>query len=95
MVAGPVYFADDTKEAVAKAKDKWALAPNGATILDAFGVLSIGERTFLAALYSFSNTHDSVLLWEEAGIRGFADLSDLDLVRSKLIAELLLNYVGW
>ena len=53
------------------------------------------ERTFLAALYSFYNTHDSVLLWEKAGIRGFADLSGLDLVRRKLIAELLLNYVGW
>jgi hypothetical protein len=95
MVAGPVYFGDGTKEAVAKAKDKWALAPNGATILDAFGVLSSGERAFLAALYSFYNTHDSVLLWEKAGIRGFADLSGLDLVRRKLIAELLLNYVGW
>jgi len=50
LVAGPVYFGDDTKEAVAKASDKWALAPNGAIILYAFGVLSSGERTFLAAL---------------------------------------------
>ncbi|MBU7442654.1 hypothetical protein KRI00_35955 [Paraburkholderia fungorum] len=95
LLAGPVYFGDGTREAIEKAKDKWALAPNGAVILDAFGVLSSGERTFLAALYSFYNSDDSVPLWEKAGIRGFADLSGLDLVRRKLIAELLLNYVGW
>jgi hypothetical protein len=95
MLAGSVYFGDVTGVAVEKAKDKWALAPNGAVILDAFGVRGSGERTFLAALYSFYNTEDSVLLWEKAGIRGFADLSGLDLVRRKLIAELLLNYVGW
>jgi hypothetical protein len=95
MLAGPVYFGDGTREAVENAKDKWALAPNGAVILDAFGVLSSGERTFLAALYSFYNSDDSVLLWEKAGIRGFADRSGLDLGRRKLIAELLLNYVGW
>jgi hypothetical protein len=87
MLAGPVYFGDGTREAIENAKDHWALAPNGAVILDAFGVLSSGERTFLAALYSFYNTHDSVLLCEKAGIRGFADLSGLDLVRRKLIAE--------
>ncbi|CAN7803969.1 hypothetical protein [Paraburkholderia hospita] len=95
MLVGPVYFGDGTSEAVEKAKDKWALAPNGAVILDAFGVLSSGERKFLAALYTFYNSNDSVFLWEKAGIRGFADLSGLDLVRRKLIAELLLTYVGW
>jgi hypothetical protein len=81
MLAGPVYFGNGTSESVENAKDKWALAPNGAVILDAFGVLSSGERTFLAALYSFYKSDDSVLLWEKAGIRGFADLSGLDLVR--------------
>ncbi|MFM0366886.1 hypothetical protein [Paraburkholderia sediminicola] len=95
MLAGPVYFGEGTREAVENTKDKWALAPNDAVILDAFGVLSSGERTFLVALYSFYNTHDSVLLWEKAGIGGFADLSGLDPVRRKLISELLLNYVGW
>ncbi|MDR6449633.1 hypothetical protein J2794_005771 [Paraburkholderia terricola] len=32
MLAGPVYFGDGTSEAVENAKDKWALAPNGAVI---------------------------------------------------------------
>ena len=60
MVDGPVYFGDGTGEAVEKAKDEWALAPNGEIILDAFGVLSSGECTFLAARYSFYNMHDRI-----------------------------------
>jgi hypothetical protein len=68
MLTGPVYFGDGTRAAVEKAKDKWALAPNGAIILDALDVLSSGERTF-AALYPFYNTDDSVRLWENADIR--------------------------
>ncbi|MDR6495983.1 hypothetical protein J2797_005908 [Paraburkholderia terricola] len=70
-------------------------SPNAEVIHDAFGVLSIGGRTFLITLYSLYNSHDSVLLREKAGILGFADLSGLDLVRRKLITELLLSYGGW
>ena len=55
MVARPLYNAEyDTKEAVAKAKDGVGRShPIARTIHDAFGVLDVGERTCLAALYSF------------------------------------------
>lgn len=94
-IAGAYYFGDGTEERVERASEKWDLEPRSAAIRDAFGVLSSGERTFLAAMYSFYNAHDGAVLLKECGFEGLADLSTLDLPRRKVIADLLLNYTGW
>ncbi|SAL83448.1 hypothetical protein AWB68_06910 [Caballeronia choica] len=94
MLSGPVYFGDGTREAVEKVKDSGRSRPMERSFSTP-SVFSAAASAPSVPLYSFYNKDDSVLLWEKAGIRGFADLSGLDLVRRKLIAELLLNYAGW
>ncbi|HGO6074947.1 TPA: hypothetical protein ACK3Q6_007668 [Burkholderia cepacia] len=95
LVAGPEFFGDGTKASAIAATDKWELVPKPEHINEAFGVLSSGQKVFIAALYSFYNSTDGAALWKRADMQGLADLGNLDLERRKLIAELILNYSGW
>ena len=94
-LAGVTYFGAGTKTALERATKKWDLTPNLEHISDAFGVLSSGERVFLAALVSFYNSEDGGRLLKRVGVEGLADLGGLDLQRRTLIAALILNYSGW
>ena len=73
----------------------WDLCPKVQLIDDAIGVMSSGEKRFLAALVSFYNAEDGGRLLERIGVRGLADFGGLDLKRRTVIAALLLNYTGW
>lgn len=95
LVAGPELFGDGTKAGALAATDKWELVPKAEHINEAFGVLSSGQKVFIAALYSFYNSTDGAKLWKLADMQGLADLGNLDLERRKLIADLILNYSGW
>lgn len=95
LVAGPQFFGDGTKAGALAATDKWALVPRSEHISEAFGVLSSGQKVFIAALFSFYNSADGAVLWKRADMRGLADLGNLDLGNRRLIAELILNYSGW
>lgn len=94
-LAGVYYFGDGSVESYDRAECFEDLAPNFERIINALGVLSSGERTFIAALYSFYNAHDGGKLLAEVGIQGLADLCTLDIRRRQIIATLLLNYEGW
>lgn len=94
-LAGVRYFGDGTAGGFACADGKWDLCPDTDLIAKALGVLSSGERTFLAAMASFYNAHDGGKLLKRAGFEGLADLCSLDLERRQIIAALLLNYEGW
>lgn len=94
-LAGIAYFGTGTKSALDLATKKWDLTPNLERISDAIGVLSSGERVFLAALVSFYNSEDGGRLLKRVGVEGLADLGGLDLQRRTLIAALILNYAGW
>ncbi len=94
-LAGPHFFGDGQPDVLARAKSKWDLAPDLSRIVQALGVLSSGERVFIAALASFYNAHDSQELLRRAGVQGLADLGTLDLQRRQVIAALLLHYTGW
>ena len=61
----------------------------------AIGVMSSGEKVFLAALVSFYNAEDGGKLLKRIGVQGLADLGGLDLSRRSVLASLLLNYTGW
>ncbi|CAB5670224.1 Uncharacterised protein [Delftia tsuruhatensis] len=94
-IAGPQWFGDGTRDGLTQAQDKWALCPNVRMIGNALGVLSSGERLFLAALVSFYNAHHGAVLLKRSGFEGLADLSGLDLERRRVIAALILNHTGW
>ncbi|EJQ9336303.1 hypothetical protein NYF37_004626 [Salmonella enterica] len=94
-LAGPQFFGDGSRDVPAHAKDKWDLVPDLTSISNALGVMSSGERVFIAALVSFYNAHDSQELLRRAGVEGLADLGNLDLPRRRVIASLVLNYTGW
>jgi hypothetical protein len=94
-IAGPQWFGDGTPDRLQHALTKWDLCPRLDGILDAFGVLSSGERMFLAAMVSFYNARDGGELLGRCGFAGLADLSGLDLERRQVIADLVLNYIGW
>lgn len=94
-LARPHYFGDGTKEGLAAATDKNDLQPNLKRISQALGVLSHGEAVFLVAMYSFYNDQDAAKLWRKAGVKTIGDLSVLDLERRQIIADLMVNYVGW
>lgn len=94
-IAGPKWFGDGTREGLQIAKTKWDLCPRVEQIREAFGVLSGGERLFLAALVSFYDSRDGGELLKRCGFSGLADLSGLDLERRQVIARLLLYYNGW
>ena len=52
-IVGPEWFGDGTREGWQRAASKWGLCPRVAEISEALGVLSSGERLFLAALVKF------------------------------------------
>lgn len=94
-LAGFAYFGDGTREQWERATDKWALCPDVALIRRAIGAMSSGEKVFLSAMVSFYNSRDGGALLKRVGVRGLADLGNLDLERRNVIAALLLNYNGW
>lgn len=94
-LAGTHLFGHGTRADLEHATSVWDLCPNVQLIDHAIGVMSSGEKRFLAALVSFYNAHDGGRLLECVGVRGLADLGGLDLKRRAVIAALLLNYTGW
>ena len=53
QLLSPTLFGLGTKAHVDQAEDKWELCPNLEVIDQAIGVMSSGERVFLAAMVSF------------------------------------------
>lgn len=94
-LAGPQLFGTGTRECLEQASCKSDLCPNLEAILDAIGVMSSGERVFLAAMVSFYNSEEGGALLRRVGVYGLADLGGLDLERRTIIAALILNYSGW
>lgn len=95
QLAGPQWFGDGTPEGLSLARDKWDLCPDVPRISKAVGVLSGGERMFLAAMVSFYNERKGGALLKRCGFHGLADFGGLDLQRRKVLADLVLNYGGW
>lgn len=95
QLAGPQWFGDGTPEGLNLARDKWDLCPDVSRISKAIGVLSAGERMFLAAMVSFYNERKGGAFLKRCEFHGLADFGGLDLQRRKVIADLLLNYSGW
>lgn len=71
------------------------LRPKLPVINDALGVLSSGQRMFLSAMASFYNAREGGAMLKRCGFDGLSDLGGLDLVRRKVIADLMLNYNSW
>ena len=94
-LAGPGLFGKGTPENLERALSKWDLCPNMDAIIDAIGVMSSGEKVFLAAMVSFYNAEEGGALLRRVGAYGLADLGGLDFERRKIIAELMVNYSGW
>jgi len=94
-LAGPHLFGTGPRADFENAVTKWDLCPKVALIERAIGVMSSGEKTFLAALVSFYNAEDGGRLLKRIGFHGLADLGGLDLSRRAVIAGLILNYTGW
>lgn len=94
-LAGADYFGKGTEQALKVAIDKWELRPDMARIAKAMRFMSPGQRTFIAAMTSFYNSEEGGKLLRRAGFEGLSDLGGLDLERRKVIAALLLNYVGF
>jgi hypothetical protein len=94
-LAGVRFFGAGTKIHLDRAVDVWDLCPNLELITDAIGVMSGGEKVFLAALVSFYNAEDGGRLLRRVSVHGLADLGGLDLARRTVIAALILNYTGW
>lgn len=94
-LVGFTYFGDGTQANEEHAIDKWALRPNVEYIRKAIGAMSSGEKVFLAAMVSFYNANVGGQLLKRVGVRGLADLGNLDLERRQVIATLILNYTGW
>ncbi|WP_238897531.1 hypothetical protein [Achromobacter xylosoxidans] len=95
VIAGPQWFGNGTREGLNQARDKWDLCPDVPRIGKALGVLSSGERMFLAAMVSFYNSRKGGTMLRRCGFEGLSDLSGLDLERRQVIANLLLHYNGW
>lgn len=94
-IAGPEWFGDGTMEGMRKATSKWDLRPNLLAIGEALRVLSSGQRMFLAAMVSFYNAREGAAMLRQCRFEGLADFGGLDLQSRQVIADLLLNYVGW
>lgn len=94
-IAGPQWFGDGTADGLQRAQTKWDLRPNTQRINDAIGVLSSGQRMFLAAMVSFYNERKGGAMLKRCGFYGLADFGGLDLERRQVLADLLLNYSGW
>lgn len=94
-IAGAEWFGDGTREGLQRAASKWDLRPNLQRLRRSFGVLSSGQRMFLATMVSFYNAHDGATLLKRCGFEGLSDLNGLDLERRRVIADLLLHYNGW
>lgn len=94
-LAGAQWFGDGTPEGLERALDKWALRPQQRRIRDSLGVLSSGQRMFLAAMVSFYNAREGGAMLRRCGFDGLSDLGGLDLPRRQVIADLVLNYSGW
>ena len=94
-LAGPHLFGIGKRAELDRAVSVWDLCPKLDEIDHAMGVMSSGEKVFLAALVSFYNAEDGGQLLQRIGVRGLADLGGLDLKRRRVIATLLLNYNGW
>ncbi|MFP9230722.1 hypothetical protein [Pectobacterium cacticida] len=94
-IAGPQWFGDGTLDGLYQAQDKWELCPDVPRISKAIGVMSGGERMFLAAMVSFYNERKGGALLKRCGFHGLAGFSGLDLQRRQVIAELVLHYSGW
>jgi hypothetical protein len=94
-LAGTRFFGRELHSNLEHTTSVWDLCPQVQLIDDAIGVMSSGEKRFLAALVSFYNAEDGGRLLERVGVRGLADLGGLDLKRRTVIAALLLNYTGW
>ncbi len=94
-IAGPEWFGDGTHDSFQGAASKWDLRPNLLLINDALGVLSSGQRMFLAAMVSFYNACDGAAMLHRCGFEGLSDLGGLDLKRRQVIADLVLHYNGW
>ena len=71
------------------------MCPNLEVIDQAIGVMSSGERVFLAAMVSFYNAEIGGALLKRVGVHGLSDIGGLDLERRQVIAALILNYTGW
>ncbi|WP_248746212.1 hypothetical protein [Pseudomonas sp. MWU12-2037] len=95
QLAGITYFGDGSRSGFQDAQSKWDLCPNMPLIQRAIGVMSHGEKVFLAALVSFYNAEDGGRLLQAVDVHGLADLGVLDAKRRALIAHLILNYSGW
>ena len=95
-LAGPQFFGMGGPRAdLDHAESKWDLRPKMDLIDRAIGVMSSGEKVFLAALTSFYNAEDGGELLKRVHVQGLADFGGLDLERRAVIAELILNYTGW
>jgi len=94
-IAGHQWFGNGTRENLAVATSIWDLRPRLAAIDEHMGVMSRGERLFLAAMASFYNAQDSAPLLKRCDFDGLADLGRLDVERRQVIADLLLYYCGW
>lgn len=94
-LAGAHLFGNGTHAELDHAASVWDLRPKVQLIEHAIGVMSSGQKVFIAALVSFYNAEDGGRLFERIGVRGLADLGGLDLKRRAVIAALILNYSGW
>ncbi len=95
QIAGHEWFGDGTCEGLQRATEKWDLRPNLLRLNDALGVLSGGQRMFLAAMVSFYNSREGGAMLRRCQFEGLSDFGGLDLERRKVLADLLLNYSGW
>ncbi|MCC4607818.1 hypothetical protein LL967_08030 [Xanthomonas campestris pv. zinniae] len=94
-IAGHEWFGDGTPEGLQQATSKWDLRPNLLAVGDALDVLSGGQRMFLSAMVSFYNAREGAAMLRRCRFEGLADFGGLDLPRRQVIADLVLNYVGW
>lgn len=95
-LAGPQFFGTGTAHAdLDQAESKWDLCPKMDLIDRGIGVMSSGEKVFLAALTSFYNAEHGGELLRRVHVQGLADFGGLDLERRAVIAALILNYTGW
>lgn len=94
-IAGSQWFGDGTPEGLDLARSKWDLCPDVQRIDQALGVLSGGERMFLAAMVSIYNEHEGGAMLRRCGFQGLADFGALDSPRREVIAKLVLHYNGW
>lgn len=94
-LAGSHLFGIGGRADLEHATEKWDLCPKLEMIDHAIGVMSSGEKVFLAALVGFYNADEGGRLFKRVGVQGLSDLGGLDLKRRTIIAALILNYNGW